>query len=423
MCAADGISVTELNQIISDGLRRESRLRNVTVTAEVSGFKHYPSSGHWYFSLKDAAAAIPCVMFRQNNTRFAELRPRDGDRVTVTGSVEMYARDGKVQLYVLSMKAAGIGSLYEQFEALKRKLQGEGLFDQSRKRILPRSPRKVAVITSGSGAAVHDILNVSRLRSPGVPVVLIPSAVQGFSAAEELIRGLRNAARIPDAEVIIIGRGGGSPEDLWCFNDEGLARAIAACPIPVVSGVGHETDFTICDYVADARASTPSNAAELVFPDREEQRGRLRLARHEMIRAMESKLQAARLRTQDTRERLRRFSPENLLRGMTDRTRQSRQLLERTLERRLREAEGALEMTGSRLAAAENRRIQGAEFSLRQSATRLEAISPLNVLNRGYALVYHAAEERVIPEAEAARREEELRIRFRDGTVAVRRKE
>ncbi len=259
-----GISVSELNQLIGEALRNEPRIRSVTVTGEISSFKHHLASGHWYFSLKDESSAIACVMFRQNNLR-TRFKPRDGDAVTVTGHVEIYPRDGKVQLYVMDMQAAGSGDLYQQFETLRQKLLNEGLCDQGRKRLLPQIPNKVAVITSASGAALHDILKVSAFRCPWIPIVLVPSGVQGSQAAGELVEALERAEKIPGVDVIILARGGGSLEDLWCFNEESLARAVAGCSIPVVTGVGHETDTTIVDFVSDVRASTPSNAAEIVF--------------------------------------------------------------------------------------------------------------------------------------------------------------
>ena len=411
----EGISVSELNTLIAESLRREPRLRNVSVTGEISGFKHHLASGHWYFALKDRDAAISCVMFRQN-TFHASLRPKDGDQVTVTGYVEIYPRDGKVQLYAMGMKAAGIGSLWEQFEALKQKLQAEGLFDSGRKRLLPQIPRKVAVITSGSGAALHDILNVSGMRNPAIPIVVIPSSVQGPDAPKELIRALRRVTEIPEVDAVIIGRGGGSAEDLWCFNDEGLARAVAACPVPVVSGVGHEVDFTICDYVADVRASTPSNAAEIVFPDRNELRGRVRLMRTGLDRAMNSRISGAMLRVHEAREKLQRMSPEQHLHDLTDRAHRSRQTLERCMALRIREEEENARQVRARMSFAMDRMIQSREFQIRQARTRLEAISPLKVLDRGYALVYDT-DGKVLPDAESAKGQKKIRIRFRDGEV------
>ena len=261
-----GLSVSELNLIISEAIRREPRTRSVLVRGEVSSFRNQIASGHWYFSLKDAQASITCAMFRNANLR-AQIRPKDGDQVLAEGYIDFYAPQGKVQLIVTGLRPAGLGDMYIRLEELKRKLAAEGLFDPSRKRLLPMKPRKVAVVTSRSGAALHDILNVSALRSPEIPIVLVPVTVQGAGAGKEIAEGIRQANRT-DAEVIIVARGGGSAEDLWCFNDEEVARAVAASEKPVVSGVGHEIDTSLCDLAADVRASTPSNAAEIVFPGR-----------------------------------------------------------------------------------------------------------------------------------------------------------
>lgn len=419
--AHTGLTVTELNRLISDALRKEPGIRNIQVTAEVSGFKNHYATGHWYFTLKDRESGISCVMFRQNNIRSAFI-PRDGDSVTVTGSVELYSRDGKVQLYVQSMREAGTGSLYEQFEALKRKLLQEGLFDTGRKRTIPLFPKKVAVITSSSGAALHDILNVSGQRNPCIPLVLVPSGVQGAAAAAELAEALEKAAGIPEVDVIIMARGGGSPEDLWCFNDETLARAVAACPVPVVSGVGHETDFTICDYVADVRASTPSNAAEIVFPDRNELTGRTAYFRSGLANAVTGRIQLAMLQIHGARERLQRRSPERRLHHLTDLVHQYRHRLDRTVLTAVREKEGLLNGARMTLRYGMNRRAGDAESAFLQCRARLEAVSPLRVLDRGYAMVYDDS-GRVIPSAAAAGRTEDMTLRFHDGRIAVRRRE
>ncbi len=417
--SAAGISVSTLNQMISDGLRRDPRLRNVTVTAEVSGFKDQYSSGHWYFSLKDESAALPCVMFRQNNTR-AAIRPRDGDRVTVQGHVELYTRDGRVQLIVTEMRAAGLGSLFERFEALKRKLAAEGLFDEGRKRVLPLLPRRVAVITSASGAALHDILNVSGNRCPGIPIIIIPSSVQGAGAALELVNALKKVPLIPDVDAVIIGRGGGSTEDLWCFNEEIVARAVAECPVPVVSGVGHETDFTICDYAADVRASTPSNAAEIVFPDRNELRGRVRLIRSNLTRAWNEQIHLRLLKVHEMRDLLQRISPESRIHRLSERTGRDRDRLWACVGSAFREREIRITASRDRLRYAGEKRMTAADYDLRRLKTGLAAMSPLKVLDRGYAMVL-GEDGQVIPDSKSAGSANEMRIRFRDGSVRVRR--
>ena len=416
-----GISVSELTRLISESLRKEPRLRSVTVTAEVSGFKHHLASGHWYFLLKDQSAAISCVMFRQNTFHTA-MRPADGDRVTVQGYVEIFARDGKVQLYVTEMKPAGLGNLYEKFELLKRKLAAEGLFDPGKKRMIPLYPRKVAVITSASGAALHDILNVSKMRNPTIPIVLIPSGVQGVGAAEEMVSALQKVPLIPEIDTVIIGRGGGSPEDLWCFNEEILARAVAACPVPVVSGVGHETDFTICDYVADFRASTPSNAAEVVFPDRDELRSKIRLISLDLCRTLNDQLHLRLLRVQEQKNLLQRLSPEKTVHTLIDRIHQSQQQLGRGMDLLIRKQESELAQLHTRVMFSMDSKARGCDFEIRQLQTRFHAISPLKVQERGYALVCDP-EGSILPNMESAKKQKEMEIRFWDGSMNVLRKE
>ena len=303
-----GLSVTELNLIIAESVRRDPRTRSVLVRGEVSSFRNQIASGHWYFSLKDAQASITCAMFRNANLK-AKIRPKDGDQVLAEGYVDFYSPQGKIQLIVTGLRPAGLGDMYIRLEELKRKLAAEGLFDPSRKRLLPMKPRKVAVVTSRSGAALHDILNVSALRSPEIPIVLVPVTVQGAGAGKEIAEGIRQANRT-DAEVIIVARGGGSAEDLWCFNDEEVARAVAASEKPVVSGVGHEIDTSLCDLAADVRASTPSNAAEIVFPDRKELRGRVNQIRFALSRAASEQVRRAELKLSAARQRLSALSPE-----------------------------------------------------------------------------------------------------------------
>ena len=265
--------VREVNRYLKGKLEGDDFLQNLGVQGEISNFKHH-SSGHMYFTLKDEESTLRCVMFRSQNRRL-NFAPRDGLQVIALGSIGVYIRDGVYQFYVEAMEPAGLGSLHLAFEELKRKLAGEGLFSPERKRSLPLLPRRVGVITSPTGAAIRDIITVSRRRFANVDLIVAPVLVQGDRAAPQMVAALEALARVPGIDVIIIGRGGGSWEELWPFNDEGLARAIAACPVPVISAVGHETDFTIVDFVADVRAATPSAAAELAVPDKEELRLRL----------------------------------------------------------------------------------------------------------------------------------------------------
>lgn len=415
------ITVSELNLTIADAIRKDLRLRNVTVKGEISGFRHHIASGHWYFSLKDAEASVSCVMFRQNTFR-SRIRPKDGDSVAVTGYVDVYPRNGSCQLYVTGMRSAGLGDLYLRFDALKRRLDQEGLFDPARKKPLPMVPRKVAVVTSASGAAIHDILNVSGMRNPAVPIVVIPSAVQGAGAAEEIAEGIRKANRLPGVDVIIVGRGGGSPEDLWCFNEECVARAVAESRLPVVSGVGHEIDTSICDLAADVRASTPSNAAEIVFPDRKELEHRLNLIRTNLKRAGAEKIRTAEQQIAASRIRLSALSPERRISGLLSRTELALARLNHAMNFRMENEKNRLRSETERLRRVSERRLEQERIRLTAAAEKLSALNPLGVLDRGYALIY-APGDRMITSAEAARKKQELSIRFSDGWVDVSRRE
>ena len=416
-----GLSVTELNLMISEYIRRDPRFRSVLVRGEVSSFRNQIASGHWYFSLKDAGASIPCAMFRGSNLR-AQIRPKDGDQVLAEGYIDFYGPQGKIQLIVTSLRSAGLGEMYIRLEELKRKLAAEGLFDPARKRQLPMRPKKVAVVTSASGAALHDILNVSGLRCPSVPIVLIPVTVQGTGAGKEIAEGIRRANEETDADVIIVARGGGSAEDLWCFNDEAVARAVAASGKPVVSGVGHEIDTTLCDLAADMRASTPSNAAEIVFPDSRELRGRVGLMRSALVRAETAVLRRNELAVTGLNQRLSALSPEKRIAVLMNRRELAKLQLCGAVNARMEQA--ALELkdarTSLRLCAAD--RVKDAEHRAARLRERLEAVSPLAVLKRGYALVYDP-EEKILTRAAEAEKQTAMTLQFADGRVAVARKE
>lgn len=411
-----GLSVSELNLIISEAIRREPRTRSVLVRGEVSSFRNQIASGHWYFSLKDAQASITCAMFRNANLR-AQIRPKDGDQVLAEGYIDFYAPQGKVQLIVTGLRPAGLGDMYIRLEELKRKLAAEGLFDPSRKRLLPMKPRKVAVVTSRSGAALHDILNVSALRSPEIPIVLVPVTVQGAGAGKEIAEGIRQANRT-DAEVIIVARGGGSAEDLWCFNDEEVARAVAASEKPVVSGVGHEIDTSLCDLAADVRASTPSNAAEIVFPDRKELRGRVNQIRFALSRAASEQVRRAELKLSAARQRLSALSPERRIALLESRRELLKLQLCSAIGSRLESSAKAVADSRNELKQAVSGRMKDAEHLAARLRERLTAVSPLAVLNRGYALVYDG-EEKLLTRAEEAKTRKEMTLQFADGRVAV----
>ena len=259
------LTVSQLNEYVRRSLASDPMLHGLCLTGELSNFKRH-TSGHWYFTLKDEEAAINCAMFRQA-AMGVRFRPENGQRVRLFGSVGLYARTGSYQFYADAMEPDGLGELYLRFEALKQKLAAEGLFDPSLKKPLPLLPRGVGIVTSRTGAVVHDIARVSWLRYPGMPLYLCPVKVQGEGAAAEIAAAIRLLDAFADVDVMIVGRGGGSMEDLWAFNEEVVARAIARCHTPVVSAVGHETDVTIADFVADVRAPTPSAAAELAVPE------------------------------------------------------------------------------------------------------------------------------------------------------------
>jgi exodeoxyribonuclease VII large subunit len=376
--------------------------------AEVSNFAR-PSSGHWYFSLKDAAAQVRCCMFRQRNM-LCGFTPRDGQKVLVRARIGLYEPRGEYQLIIDHMEDAGLGALKRQFEELSAKLAAEGLFAPERKRPLPVLPKRIGVITSPSGAALRDILHVLARRFAAVPVLIYPVAVQGAAAAPELVAALRAAGRRAECEVLILARGGGSLEDLWAFNDETLARTIAACPIPVISGIGHEVDFTIADFAADVRAPTPSAAAEIAVPDGEEWLASLSRLGHRLRRGMLRRLEAQRERLGWVIGRASRVSPRSRLSQQTQRLDDLEQRLARALRQiladrrsvlgehrsrlwqlspiaRVRNSAARHAALFARLRAAALARLQLARERLSPLVRTLNAVSPLATLDRGYAIV------------------------------------
>ena len=389
------LTVTDLNEYVRLTLAGDPMLQTIQLQGEISNFKR-AVSGHLYFSLKDENSRIDCVMFR---TAAYGLRcsPRDGMRVVLTGGVSLYTAAGKYQFYATGMREGGMGALYEAFERLKAKLQAEGLFDAAKKKPLPLLPRGVGIVTSATGAVVHDIQNVAGRRNPGVQLYLRPSAVQGTGAAAEIARGIAALDRDERIDVIIVGRGGGSLEELWAFNEEIVARAIYACKTPVVSAVGHETDFTIADFVSDVRAPTPSAAAELVVPRRDELLDTLDGLRDAMTRAQKTRVRTLRAELDKQRARLNALQP-------AARLRERRARLTALCAMLNVRAENALRMRRVHLAALEK---------------RLVALSPQGVLQRGYALV---TDERGNLAASAAglRAGENISIRLRDGKIGAR---
>ena len=356
------LTVSQLNTYLRDLLDADDLLNDVWVEGEVSSFnRHF--SGHCYFTLKEGDAQIGAVMWKSVAARMATL-PANGDAVLAHGRVAFYEVRGQVQLYVDTLRPAGIGVLQAQFERLKERLAAEGLFDQSRKRPLPSLPRRIGIVTSPTGAALQDMLNILRRRYPLAEVIFAPCQVQGAGAVDTIIEALY-ALYETDVDVIIVARGGGAAEDLWTFNDERLARAVFASPVPVVSGVGHETDTTLIDFVADVRAPTPSAAAELVSPDMTELIDDIRQLRNRLDAAMTQRLTGARDEASHLNRRLALCSPER-------RIRRDRQYIDDLIRR----ATIMLE-----------RRIALARAHLDGVRGRLQALSPLATLDRGYAVV------------------------------------
>lgn len=355
-------SVSELNGRIKNLLDSDPVLGEVYVRGELSNYKIYPS-GHHYFTMKDAEGALRCVMFKGSAMKM-KFKPENGMRVTAFGRVTVYPRDGAYQLYVNAMTADGLGDLHVAFEQLKEKLYKEGLFDKQYKKPIPRFPDKIAVITSGAGAAVRDVIRVLRKRWPLAKVIILPVRVQGAEAPPEIVGAIRYANVHKVADLIITGRGGGSIEDLWAFNDERVARAIFASEIPVISAVGHEPDVTIADYVADLRAATPSNGAELASPDIEELAEGLESYNVRLWQAMRGKLTAGRNRLEELSQKRVLKDPKNYIE-----------------DRKL-----ALDDSQMRLLAAEERILSAGKHRFSSLAAALDAMSPLKVLGRGYSI-------------------------------------
>lgn len=361
------LAVTEVNERVKELLDGEPVLRNVYVRGELSNYKMYPS-GHHYFTMKDPEGALRCVMFKSAAGKL-RFRPENGMKVIAHGRVSVFPRDGAYQLYCSSLTPEGAGDLALAFEQLKARLYQEGLFDPDHKKPLPAYPRTIAIVTSGAGAAVHDMIRILRRRYPIAKVVLLPVRVQGAEAPPEIVGAIRYADKWKIGDVIITGRGGGSMEDLWAFNDERVARAIYACETPIISAVGHEPDVTIADFVADARASTPSNAAEIAVPDQVELLRWLRGAEDRMVQSQQQKLELLRRRLETLAEK----------RCMVDQTAciQDKRMELVHLQQRLGDRSTAL------LARKRER------FST--LAASLDAMSPLKVLGRGYAVARDAS--------------------------------
>ena len=384
-------SVSQINQYIKNLFVRDYLLSRVQVQGEISNLK-YHSSGHIYFTLKDEAAQISCVMFA-SYTRGMTFRLEEGQNVLVYGSISVYERDGRYQLYARDISMQGAGKLYEEYEKRKKRLLEEGLFDEENKKPLPKYAKTIGVVTAQTGAVIQDICNVTHRRNPYVQIRLYPAKVQGEGAAQTVIRGIRYFEKT-DVDTIIIGRGGGSIEDLWAFNDERVARAIYDSDIPVISAVGHEPDVTISDFVADLRAATPSNAAELAVPNAEDIRETLRGYDIRMVQAMRKQMAQ------------RRSALDNLA---------GRRVLQSPAAYfDLRRVE--LDYTRSRLTAAGERWLAARRHGFAQYAAALDAMSPLKVLARGYAVATDA-DGTVLRSAAKVQPGDPVRVQLQDGAL------
>ncbi len=388
-------SVTDLTRYLRDLLISDDVLADVWVMGEVSNFSR-PSSGHIYFTLKDASAALRCVMWRNAAMRQPVL-PRDGDAVEVHGAIDIYEAGGVYQLYADAIRPAGEGALYQEFLRLKARLESEGLFDLERKRPLPKWPQRIGIVTSSSGAALRDILNTIRRRNPLPIVILAPTPVQGVESPGGIVKALHELNRLAHPDVIILARGGGSIEDLWAFNDEDVARAIVASEAPVVTGVGHETDFTIADFAADVRAPTPTAAAEIVTPNRIDLIADLTEFEGRINRALSASINSRRWALIDQSNRLRLHSPLTRLRS-------NRQRVDELARRAWSSLFHRLQLSHAGLGSLEQ---------------RLEVFNPMSVLGRGFAVVSHPDGE-LVRSVKQVSSGDTLNVRLVDGDFGVR---
>ncbi|HOB20436.1 MAG TPA: exodeoxyribonuclease VII large subunit [Candidatus Atribacteria bacterium] len=385
------ITVHQLNEYVRSLIARDPLLQQVKVRGEISNFKLH-SSGHMYFSLKDEKARIQCVFFRQSNTGLKFI-PKDGMRVLASGYVSIYTKDGQYQLYVNELQPDGIGELYLAFEALKRKLREEGLFDPGHKKPLPLLPSKIAVVTSNTGAAIRDIIKVARRRNKNIDILVIPVRVQGVEAPDQISKAIRYANTRSDIDLIIVGRGGGSIEELWAFNEEEVARAIWESNIPVISAVGHETDYTIADFVADVRAATPSVAAELAVPESIALQSQITGLRKALLEAILVNLNAKQHRLDVAGKSYIFKSPQLLLS-------QKIQLYD---------------MLYQRFCSSVRSMLQKKSDLLEKHMTSLKALDPLNVLGRGFVYIVNAETGASIQSINSIKPSDRIRLCFKDG--------
>ncbi|WP_438448815.1 exodeoxyribonuclease VII large subunit [Gorillibacterium sp. sgz5001074] len=432
------LSIKDLTRYIKGRLENDPRLADVWVRGEISNFTRH-SSGHMYFTLKDADSRVKAIMFASQNQRLMFL-PKDGTKVLARGNISVYERDGQYQMYITQMQPDGIGSLYLAYEQLKRKLELEGLFSPQSKKPIPRFPRAVGVITSPTGAAVRDIITTLQRRYPAVPILLYPVSVQGTHAAPSIVRAIEAMNELNEVDVLIVGRGGGSLEELWAFNEEIVARAIYASVLPVISAVGHETDFTIADFVADLRAATPTAAAELAVPHHLELKQQLAYETQRLYRGLQRRLQESRERLERakrspylTNPRRQLLQPSERLDRLTERLRyRMTERLDRARQRKLR-LEHTLASFNPRdqvlyarkrsvtaekqLILAMHTLVRGKRAEFESRIRHLDALSPLKIMQRGYSLVYNEKQTALIKSIKQIQPGDILKVRLRDGQV------
>ncbi len=385
------ITVTDLNKYLKNKIDGDEMLNNVLVKGEISNFKnHY--TGHMYFTLKDENSLIKCVMFKSYTTHLSFM-PKDGMKVMVLGSVAVFERDGIYQIYAKAMKEDGLGSLYTAYEELKKKLEQEGLFAESHKKKIPFMPKTIGVLTSNTGAVIRDIINVSTRRNPGVHIRLYPVPVQGPGAAEKIAEGIKFMNENKLADVLIIGRGGGSLEDLWPFNEEIVARAIYDSELPIISAVGHETDFTIADFVADLRAPTPSAAAELAVANIEDVRETLKLYNNRYKVALKKKIELMRLSYEKCMARPAYKNPTQ----------------------KINEQYMVIDMKVKALQNSMMLKLKEAKTSFVKETAKLDSLSPLKTLTRGYSIVTKQESGKVIKSVDDLNSGEKVNLRLSDG--------
>ncbi len=388
------LTVGQLNEYVKMLIDGAPLLSGLSVRGEISNFKNHYATGHFYFTLKDETGSIKAVMFRSYASRLSFV-PKDGMKVIASGRVSVFVRDGAYQLYVEDMQPDGVGALYYAYEQLKAKLEGEGLFSSERKRQICRYPEKIGIVTSPTGAAIQDMLNILGRRYPAAEIYIYGAQVQGPSAPSQLCRGIEYFNTQMPVDTIIIGRGGGSLEDLWAFNNETLARRIAESEIPVISAVGHETDFTICDFVADLRAPTPSAAAELAVPDRAELAARFGGLREALDASLVRKLSNMRTRLKNAEQS----------RPLTD------------ISRLTEQKKMALLTLEDRLGGAVEHLTENAGMRLASLSAQLGALDPFAVLRRGYAAVFYG--DKPLRSIEQPTVGDSIEIRLADGSLCA----